>query len=74
MDDDHLDAVFEDRLANMTGDEFDALLLRVRPPQESSDPKERAAAALRRERGSERRGKATKQNAADALRRFANNS
>ncbi|MGE7002977.1 hypothetical protein ACQKHK_12655 [Staphylococcus capitis] len=71
---DEMDAFFEQKLANMTSDEFDALVLRTRPPQESTDPKERAAAALRRDLGVHQRGrKPSKEAAADALRRWATN-
>lgn len=66
-----MDVVFEQRIANMTGEEFDQLVLRARPPQEISDPKARAAHALRRELGVEQRGRSSKQKAADALRRYA---
>ena len=50
---DGLDALFEQKLANLTAEEYDALVLRVRPPQEqeSADPKQRAAAALRKATG-----------------------
>jgi hypothetical protein len=62
----------EQQLADMPANDFDALIARVRPPDEPADPKERAAAALRREMGATRRGKATKENAAAALRQYAN--
>ena len=39
-----------------------------------ADPKERAAAALRRSRGADRRGKATKESAAQALREYSGGS
>lgn len=59
----------EEALAAMTESEVTDLLLRVRPGVESLDPMERAAAALRHERGVDRRGPApSKQDAADALR------
>jgi len=51
---------------------FTAWAARVRGAEESADPMERAAAALRRSRGVDRRRKATKQEAADALHRYAN--
>jgi hypothetical protein len=66
-----LSPAVEQQLADMTEDEYTALTARVRPPTEPLDPKARAAAALRRELGVERRGKATKESAAEALRRFA---
>jgi hypothetical protein len=56
----------------MSGEEFDLLIARVRPPDEPADPKQRAAAALRREMGVHERGKRSKEAAADALRRYAN--
>jgi hypothetical protein len=70
---DEMDALFEEHLANLSADEFDALILRTRPPAELTDPKERAAAALRREIGVNVRGsKPSKERAAEALRRYAN--
>lgn len=65
-----LGAYAEQQLANMSSDEVDSLLQRVRPPSEPTDPKERATQALRRELGIESRGKATKERAAEALRTF----
>lgn len=68
----HLDPDAEDAIAAMDEAELDTLLARLRPPAESSDPKARAAAALRRHRGkSGRRGPATKEQAAQALRSYA---
>ncbi len=60
----------EQRLADMDEAEFDALLARVRPPEESADPKARAVAALRRHRGLDRTEKASKDDAAAALLRW----
>jgi hypothetical protein len=75
-----MDALVEDRIAKMSRDEFDRLMIRTRPPGEdappSSDPKQRAADALKRQTGARVRGKvgtsaAAKQHAADMLRKFA---
>lgn len=67
-----LDPHTEQKLADMSTNDFDALIARVRPPDEPADPKERAAAALRRELGVHQRGrKPSKEAAADALRSFA---
>ncbi|UVO10868.1 hypothetical protein NM962_12600 [Mycobacterium sp. SVM_VP21] len=60
----------EQQLADMTADDFDALVARVRPPDEPTDPKERAAAALRRDRGLDRRRPATKEAAVEAWRGY----
>lgn len=60
----------EHQLASMTEEEYDALTARLRPPAEPTDPKERAAAALRRTRGMDRKRPATKEEAAAALRSF----
>jgi hypothetical protein len=60
----------EQQLADMNEADFDALLARVRPPEESTDPRERAAAALRRHRGADRTKRATPEEAADAMRRW----
>jgi len=61
----------EQQLADMDADDFDALVARVRPPDEPTDPKERAAAALRRSRGLDRGRPATKERAAEALRGYS---
>lgn len=61
----------EQRISEMTPEDFDALIARTRPPEEPTDPKARAAAALRRHRGADRTTKATKTEAADAFRRAA---
>lgn len=66
-----LPAEIEEQIANMPADDFAALVARTRPPEES-DPKARAAAALRRHRGRDRTTRATKDDAAVALRRYAN--
>lgn len=64
----------EQQLADLSADEFDDLVLRVRPPDEPADPKQRAAQALRRLRGLDREnGSATKESAAAALRRYTGN-
>lgn len=69
-----MDDFLEQKVASMTSDEFDAFVLRTRPPQESTDPKERAAAALRKQLGVNVRGrKPSNEAAADALRRYAAN-
>lgn len=67
---DGLSPYTEQQLANLTDEQFDALTARVRPPAEPTDPKERAAAALRRTRGVGRKRPATKEEAAEALRGF----
>lgn len=55
-------------LSSMGEAELTALLADVRPAQESADPMERAAKALRRSRGLDRTVPATKEQAAEALR------
>lgn len=60
----------EQRIADMSADDFDLLLLRTRPPEEPSDPKARAVAALRRSRGLDRKTRATPEQAAAALREY----
>ena len=65
-----LDPAAEDAIANMSEADVDVLLARLRPPPESTDPKERAARALRRSRGVDRGSKATKEQAAQALRLY----
>ncbi|ADT97882.1 hypothetical protein [Mycolicibacterium gilvum] len=69
-----LDPAAEQAIADMSESDVDLLLARLRPPPESTDPKARAAQALRRSRGVDRRSKATKQEAADAMRRYGNGS
>ena len=69
-----LDPAAEQKIADMTETDVDLLLARLRPPPESTDPKVRAAQALRRSRGADRRGKATKESAAAALRQYGNGS
>ena len=61
----------EQQLADMSPEDFDALIARTRPPEESTDPKQRAVAALRRHRGLDRTGKATKDDATAGLLRWA---
>lgn len=70
----HLDPHIEQQLADLSADDFDALILRVRPADEPADPKERAARALRRHRGVDRKGRATKEQAAQALREYGSGS
>lgn len=60
----------EQAIADMSEADFDMLIARTRPPEEPTDPMERAARALRRSRGLDRKTRATKEQAADALRRF----
>ena len=61
----------EQQLADMDEADFDALIARTRPPEEPTDPRERAAAALRRHRGTDRTSKATKDDATAGLLRWA---
>lgn len=58
----------EAQLANMSDAEYDAFTARIRPPAEETDPKIRAANALRRSRGLDRKLPATKEQAAAAMR------
>jgi hypothetical protein len=60
----------EQAIADMTAEDFDMLVLRTRPPEEPAAPKQRAANALRRARSLDRTGRATKEQAAQALRQF----
>lgn len=60
----------EQRTADMSAEEFDDLCARTRIPEEPADPMERAAAAMRRSRGLGRPRKATKEQAAAALRQY----
>lgn len=69
-----LDEVSEQRLAAMSESEVTDLLARVRSPQESLDPMERAAQALRTMRGLDRRGGTTKEQAVAALNQYTNGS
>ncbi|MGV0796047.1 hypothetical protein ABQF26_03710 [Mycolicibacterium elephantis] len=62
----------EQQIADAAEADVDLLLARLRPPPEQTDPKARAAAALRRHRGADRRGRATKEAAAAALREYGN--
>lgn len=57
-------------LSSMGEAELTELLAEVRPAQESDDPMERAAQALRRSLGVDRPGKATKEHAANAMRQY----
>ena len=67
-----LSAEAEAIIANMSEGEVDLLLARTRPPGvEEVDPKARAVAALHAHRGTNRRTKATPEQAADAFRRAA---
>ena len=61
----------EEIIAGMSEAEVDLLLARTRPPEEPANPMERAAAALRRSRGLDRRSRASKETAAEALRKYA---
>lgn len=61
----------EQRIADMSPDDFRLLVLRTRPPGEPEDPKAHAASAMRRHRGLSRKEPATQAQAADALRRYA---
>jgi hypothetical protein len=69
-----LDPTVEQQLADMSTQDFDALIARVRPPEEPADPMERAAQALRQMRGLDRHGKSTKDQAAAALRQYSSGS
>lgn len=60
----------EQQLADMSPEDFDLLVMRVRPPEEPTDPKVRAARALRRHRGLDRTTTVSKDQAAAALRRL----
>jgi hypothetical protein len=61
----------EQRIADMTPEDFDMLVYRTRPPEEPADPLERAAAALRRSRGLDRKSKpASREEAAAALAKY----
>jgi len=74
MSDSDLGVYAEQQIVNMSAEDLDALLARVRPPAEPTDPMERAAAALRRSRGLDRPARATKAQAAAAMREYANGS
>ena len=60
----------EQRIADMTPEDFDMLVYRTRPPEEPANPKERAADALRKSRGLDRENKATPAQATEAMRRY----
>lgn len=66
-----LGAFAEQRLAELSESDFEALCLRVRPPAELT-PKDKAAQALRHEVSGRTPGRprATKERAAEALRSF----
>jgi len=64
----------EETIASMSEGEFTGLIAKVRAPEESQDPMERAAAALRSLRGVDRRGTATKEAAAAAVRAYGSGS
>jgi hypothetical protein len=64
----------EQQLAAMDEGEFTAFVARVRAPEEGADPMERAAQALRSLRGVDRRGTATKEDAAAAVRAYGSGS
>ncbi|BCO36012.1 hypothetical protein BMW24_008700 [Mycobacterium heckeshornense] len=66
-----LDPQAEQQLADMSAEEFDLLIARVRPPDEPADPRERAAKALRNLRGVDRKTGTTKEQAAAALRQYS---
>ena len=66
-----LSADAEAIIAKMSEGEVDLLLARTRPPSEPADPKARAVAALRRHRGLDHKTKASPEQAADALARYA---
>lgn len=70
----YLDAVNEQRLADMTDDEVTDLLARVRPPLESGDPMVRAAQALRRHRLGPARPGVSKEYAAARVREWGSGS
>jgi hypothetical protein len=60
----------EQLLAAMPENDFDALVLRVRAPEEVADPKIRAARALARAVGGGGKPKVTPEQAANALRKY----
>jgi hypothetical protein len=63
----------EQQLADMSSADFAALVARTRQPEEQvTDPKEIAVRALRRHRGLDRTSRASKDEAAAALRRMRN--
>lgn len=71
MSGNEIDPAAEAAVRDMTEAEFIAWSARVRPPVESTDPMERAAQALRRSRGLDRPARATKEQAAAALRDYS---
>lgn len=62
----------EQVLADMDEAEFDALILRVRSPEELADPKARAARALAKAVGGQPKPKVSKERAAAALKLYRN--
>jgi hypothetical protein len=60
----------EELLAAMPENDFDALIVRVRAPEELTDPKARAARALARAVGGSHKPKVTPEQAANALRAY----
>src|SRR5262245_40990340 len=71
-----LDPEVEQQIADLSNEDFEMLRLRTRlPGEDSTDPKVRAAAALRRERGAYHRGQTvTKEQAAAAFRQHGGKS
>jgi hypothetical protein len=74
-----LDPETEKQLADLPANEWHGFVSRLRPPEESTDPKVKAALALREHRGADRRGAgqridhdnpaaSSKQAAVDAIR------
>jgi RNase H-fold protein (predicted Holliday junction resolvase) len=62
----------EQALADLSAEDFAALVARTRQPEEEvTDPKEKAVRALRRHRGLDRTGKASKDDATAGLLRWA---
>jgi hypothetical protein len=59
----------EQRIADMSVQDFDLLVYRTRPPEEPN-PMDRAAEALRKSRGLDRDTKATREQATEAMRRY----
>ncbi len=64
MTDDYTSALVEQRIAELSDEEFQALVERTRPPK--LDPKEAATAALRRRVRGHDIGETTTKSAADA--------
>ncbi len=70
----YLPPEIEQQIAAMSDEDVSLLLMRTRPPEESADPQERAAKAVRRVVSGKRAGqpKATREQAAAALARYRN--